>query len=339
MKNLNNDLPKQVVKFIQDCISFVPVIVLGSGASAAYGIPGMEELAKYLGENINPGDPEKGQWEEFRAELRNGRDLEQALHLVSINVNLENEIIFKTKELISKKDIEIRRLVALNEITMPLSRLLIFLNDTASPSIKIVTTNYDRLAEYAIDQARLNPYTGFEGQYIKRFNGKIKKTLREPNSVEVLKVHGSLDWYRTSELQLLSLPDDFHDISELIPVIVTPGRGKYQHTHDDPFRSLITRVDELFADAKSIIIIGFGFNDVHIQPKLVEKMRASQTPILIISKELTTRARDFIKSNQNAKIVGIEEYNTGSKIVLPNSEDIEIADSIWDLKELLKIIL
>ncbi|WP_155966684.1 SIR2 family protein [Paenisporosarcina sp. TG-14] len=339
MKKLNTNLPNHVLKFIQDCIALVPVIVLGSGASAAYGIAGMTELADYLIKKIVPSDSEKDQWELFKGELRKGTDLEQALHLIDLSSNLETEIILITRELISTKDLEIRRQVAMNEIDLPLSRLLNYLNVTTSPCIKLVTTNYDRLAEYAIDQASLNPYAGFEGHYIKRFNGQIRREVRKTNTVEVLKVHGSIDWYLSSDLRVMSLPDDFHGISELTPVMITPGKGKYQHTHDDPFRSLITRVDELFAKSKSILIIGFGFNDAHIQPKLLDKMRTTQTPILIISKELTVKAREFIKSNIHAKILGIEEYKTGSKIVFPNTDDIEVEDSIWDLNELLKFIL
>lgn len=337
---MSNALPKHILKFIQECIAEVPVIVLGSGASAAFGIAGMTELARYLIDNINPSESEAEleQWEKLKSELRKGTDLERALHIVDVPSNLEKEVIIKTKELISMQDLELRRQFAMNRITLPLSRLLIFLNGTTSPSIKLVTTNYDRLAEYAVDQASLNPYTGFEGQYIKRFKGKFKNLVKESNIVEVLKVHGSIDWYNSSD-QVMSLPDDFHDLNELTPVMVTPGKGKYQYTHYDPFRSLITRVDELFASSKSILIIGFGFNDEHIQPKLVDKIRNTQTPILIISKKLSVNAREFIKSNQHAKVLGIEEFNTGSKIVLPNTDDIEVENSIWDLNELLKFIL
>jgi hypothetical protein len=339
VKKLSNDLPKHILKFVQECIAEVPVIVLGSGASAAFGIAGMTELADYLIHNNNPSELEIDQWGKFKSELTKGTDLEQALHLVDLSTNLENEVVLKTRELISMKDIELRRQVAMNRINLPLSRLLIFLNGTTSPSIKLVTTNYDRLAEYAVDQASLIPYTGFEGQYIKRFKGKFKNLVKASNTVEVLKVHGSIDWYSSSDSQVMSLPDDFDVISGLTPVMVTPGKGKYQYTHHDPFRSLITRVDELFAGSKSILIIGFGFNDEHIQPKLVEKIRNTQTPILIISKKLTIKAREFIKSNQHAKILGIEEYKTGSKIVLPNNDDIDVGDSIWDLNELLKFVL
>ncbi|MEK4484268.1 SIR2 family protein [Psychrobacillus sp. FSL H8-0484] len=339
MRNLIGKLPKHVLKFIQECISFVPVIILGSGASAAFGIAGMSELARYLIKNVEPNEFEYKKWEEFKSELEKGTDLEKALHLVNLSSRLEEIIVLKTKELIVSKDIEIRKAISLNQVHMPLTRLLAHLNRAASPQIKIVTTNYDRLAEYAIDQAGLNHYSGFEGAYLKRFKGNFQNQKRESNIVEVLKVHGSLDWYRDHVSNVYGLPDDFQSISGFYPVMVTPGKGKYQRTYDDPFRSLITRVDELFIGAKSIFIVGFGFNDEHLQPKLYDKMRSLQTPILIISKTLTENSRAFIKSNPQARVLGIEEYDKGSKIVFPNKDDLDVAESLWDLNTLLDIIL
>lgn len=336
---MSTTIPQSIIKFIQNCTSLIPTIVLGSGFSAAFGIPGMYELSRYLIDNVCPDFNEKEQWHKFKVELEKGTDLERALHLVDMPTSLEEKIVLKTKELIFEKDIRIRRQVVLKEINMPLSNLLKFFNTATTPNIKIVTTNYDRLAEYATDLANLTQYSGFEGQYMKKFNKRLKKISKSDNSVEILKVHGSLDWYRSTESEVLSLPDDFKINTELKPVMVTPGKGKYLHTHDDPFRSLITRVDEVFEEAKSIIIVGFGFNDFHIQPKLVNKMRDSKTPILIISKSLTPQARTFIKDNKNAKILGIEEHENGAKIISPASPDIIIKEPIWELKEMLNIIL
>lgn len=331
----SNGIPKDILKFIQDSISKIPVIVIGSGASAAYGIAGMGQLAEYLTKNIIPFEDEKIEWEEFKQLLKNGVDLESALHKVEISKRLEKEVVLKTKELILPKDIEIREKMVLGEVDVPLSLLIKYLNETANPQIKIVTTNYDRLVEYAVDQAGIEYYLGFLGKYIQRFDGRFNKE-KVLNKIEVLKVHGSLDWYTNSIKEVLVLPDSFQDAEKFSPVMVTPGKNKYQHTHDDPFRTLITRVDTVFLEAKSLLIIGFGFNDEHIQPKLMQKMRNSQTPIIIISKELTPKAREFIKTNAESKILGIEESGNGSNLVFPNRDDLEIGLSIWELKEFIK---
>lgn len=69
---MGEKLKETVAEFAQDCLGKCPVIILGSGASIAHGIPGMPELKKeLLGVNC-PEDPsleEKGLWSEFQAKL------------------------------------------------------------------------------------------------------------------------------------------------------------------------------------------------------------------------------------------------------------------------------
>lgn len=275
---------------------------------------------------------------EFQQHLTNGVDLETALHKVNLSARLEKEIVIKTRELILPQDIEIRNKIVMDEVEMPLSLLIRYLSHTANPQIKIVTTNYDRLIEYAADHVGINYSFGFSGQYIKRFDGRFNKD-RHSNKIEILKVHGSLDWHTNMAKEVMSLPDDMQDGSHFFPLMVTPGKNKYQHTHDDPFRTIISKVDTVFLEAKAMLIVGFGFNDDHIQPKLMQKMRSSQTPIIIISKKLTSKTIEFIKTNKDSKILGIEENGHGSNIVFPNKEDLKVKESIWGLDGFLQTFI
>lgn len=329
----------ELIRFIQNCIANVPTIVIGSGASMAYGMPGMPQLADYLLENIHPLEDEMEAWKQFEGCLKGGLGLEAALHEVPITERLHKDIILLTRNLILVKDLEIRNQILNKEINLPLSELLNFMNTAASPNAKVITTNYDRLVEYAIDYAKLEQHLGFEGNYIKWFNplGNMNTTLK--NKVEVLKVHGSLDWFVTRQDEIISLPDGSEGYYNVEPVMITPGKAKYQHTHDEPFRTLITKVDKIFDESKAIVIIGFGFNDNHIQPKLFAKMRDSKTPILILSKTLTREAKSFVYGNEKGKVIGIEENGTGSKIIKSDRSEIDVAERLWNLEDLLKIIL
>src|SRR5690606_8215410 len=115
-------VPDCILKFIQDSVKQIPVIVIGSGASRAFGIAGMEELAKYLIDEIVPIEDEIEIWEEFKQHLNNGLDLESVLHKVNVTARLEKEIVLKTKELILPQDIAIREKLVLGELDMPLSK-------------------------------------------------------------------------------------------------------------------------------------------------------------------------------------------------------------------------
>lgn len=333
------DVPIDIIRFVQECMSNIPTIVLGSGASMAYGMPGMPQLADYLLECIHPLEEEMEAWTYFENYLKEGLGLEAALHEVPITERLHKEIIYLTRNLILEKDLEIRNQILNREINLPLSELLNFMNTAASPNTKVITTNYDRLVEYAIDQAKLKQHLGFEGNYIKWFNPLDNTNSILKNKVEVLKVHGSLDWFVTQQNEIISLPDGSESYYNVEPVMITPGKAKYQHTHDEPFRSLITKVDKIFDESKAIVIIGFGFNDNHIQPKLFAKMRDSKTPILILSKTLTKEAKSFIYGNEKGKVIGIEENDTGSKIIKADKSEVDVAEKLWNLEELLKIII
>ncbi|MFT9497743.1 SIR2 family protein, partial [Anaerosolibacter sp.] len=220
-----------------------------------------------------------------------------------------------------------------------LSTLLKHLSRTANPEIKRVTTNYDRIAEYAIDHAYLEFSSGFSGYYKQYFSGFQNNKKRHSNNIELLKVHGSLDWFVDEDSNVVALPDAINEGFNLMPLMVTPGVRKYEHTHNEPFRSIITKSDETFEKASSVLCIGYGFNDIHIQPKLINKIRGGKIPILIIARTLTERALKFIRSSQDENIIGIEMYSDGSKIISSFDNDIIIDEEIWSLSGLLNLIL
>lgn len=93
----------------------------------------------------------------------------------------------------------------------------------------IVTTNYDRLAEYAADGVGATTVTGFEGSLIKKIELpstvlKMRRTRARERVVDIWKVHGSLDWFMDSDGNIAAfplsrvIPDAFH------PLIILPGK-------------------------------------------------------------------------------------------------------------------
>ena len=335
-KGLSVDISDRSLSLIQRCISMVPVIVLGSGASAAYGFASMSQLASHLIRSITPNQDDIQKWNDFKIQIESGVDLETALHNVSVSEGLENQVILNTRDLIRARDVEVFTSIIENEISLPLGRLLQHLSRTANQTIKVVTTNYDRLAEYAFDQALLKFNSGFSGGYRKTFKG-FHQSFSE--QIELLKVHGSLDWFLSEGISALSIPDSISERTNITPLMVTPGVRKYEHTHNDPFRSIIARADIAFENANSILCVGYGFNDSHIHSKLNDKLRQGRTPIVIATKSLTENALRFIKSSPASNVLGIEEFNNGTKIVYHDGEEIIEELSFWSLDELIKLVM
>lgn len=286
---MNNELDK-IAKQAQKYLENVPVIVIGSGASVAHGLPTMWELSEYLKEKIYVNS--NAQWEIFVKLLNDGTDLESALQKVTLDDEITNQIIIKTWELINPKDVE----VFFNSISNPnyfsLSRLIDKLFMSTLNELNIVTTNYDRLVEYACEKSKLYHYTGFTTGFYR--TKVLKDTLNIKRKVNILKVHGSLDWFRDENNQLFGLSNIETIPNGFLPEIVTPGIDKYRKTHTEPYRTIIQEADNALESSDSYMCIGYGFNDGHIQEKLVNKCIQNNSKLLIITRTLTESTKKFI---------------------------------------------
>lgn len=332
-----------VLKIGQDCLSRVPVTVLGSGASLAYGVGGMGELQEHLFREVKPESGEDAVWQQFLEALTSTKDLEKSLHVVRLTETLERKVVAATRCLILRGDRAALQRIISNELVAAHSMLFRRLLNSTHQTITVVTTNYDRLAEYATDAAGLAHHTGFQGTYYRRFQaGTLSGSAPRASThkqVEVLKVHGSLDWFGNESDDCVSIPDDATAPDGFSPLMVTPGTGKYQATHFDPFRSIITRSDSAFASARSIFCVGYGFRDRHIQPKLTRRVMDDGVPVVVLGRTLTDEARAFLKSCRHATALGLEQSGAGTKAYLPGYPDgVQIEEAIWSFEDFLRII-
>jgi hypothetical protein len=56
-----------VIKLGQRCLEAAPAIILGSGASIAHGVRGMQQLQDYLVEHVRPDNSiDEDIWERFK---------------------------------------------------------------------------------------------------------------------------------------------------------------------------------------------------------------------------------------------------------------------------------
>ncbi|OQX90855.1 MAG: hypothetical protein B6D58_09320 [candidate division Zixibacteria bacterium 4484_95] len=325
----------QFAKRIQKYLEKVPLIILGSGATIPYGLPSMQDLSDFILSNINSEDKE---WISFKAKLRGGIDLETALNQVNLSQDLIKQIIFNTWKLINNKDKKCFRTILehTNGIQLLLSRLL----HSHPKEVVIVTTNYDRAVEYCADKIGAFIITGFWGTYIGNFKFPYSPFKGNEKTIELIKVHGSIDWFMNEEDIPFVLNSHLDEIPEdWIPLIVTPGYYKYQETHKDPYRTLISRSDEQINKAFCYLCIGYGFNDDHIQPKLLQEIKNGK-PIVVVTKKLTGNGEAIIKENAK-KFIVIEEGTDLSKSMISSSElgNDEVEYNLWELTNFVKIWL
>ncbi|MCT7905188.1 Uncharacterised protein [Candidatus Ornithobacterium hominis] len=333
-----------LLKQLQDWTNKVPLIILGSGASVPFGLPSMWKLGEYLKNTLHfDNDIDNAQLEAFKKSLEDSNDLEKALLGIQLNDKVLRAVIEATWRLIAEADLQAYEQFVLNGKEVPLVILMKHLLSTTNRKLSIVTTNYDRIAEYSASTAEAFICTGYAQNYIGHFSDKIHtNALANINGysgqVNIWKVHGSLDWFETPSKENIHLPLRKDIPQDYKPLIVTPGLSKYAETHNEPYRTIFAQADTEIQNANGYLCIGYGFNDVHVQPKLIQQIKTK--PIIVITKELTPKTKETIIEGGCKNYILIEECNDKDTKIYSSSQGEHIIENVsyWNLAEYLKRI-
>lgn len=308
---------EQIFTEIQNIVSDNPVLVIGSGASVPYHIPGMDSLADALKNFFNSHtytnpDSTKAVCE-FIKNLNNGMGLEEALLKTKVTDEVESDIVSNVWNLVEQADREVYKRL-LNDEDLSLKPLLDFLVYKDPTKIcNIVTTNYDRIIEYAACQTDAYINTGFTPNIIGHPYNKIEFLPKRLESeytglLNIWKVHGSLDWFK-KDGKVLSLANTNKIPDSYTPCIITPGTNKYERTQQEPYREIFSHVDAVFNTATGFLCIGYGFNDSHVHPVLLKIAKKRGVRILLVTKYITKPIEDNVI---NAAYDYIAIYSDGS---------------------------
>lgn len=335
-----------IAKLAQNCFQRNPVLVLGSGASLPHGIPGMGALTDHLLANVQPDEAnETTPWESVRDALIGGMHLEQALlDQKDLPASLIEKIVRETWLFIEKADDELLINTIKNNSTFPLTSLFQSLLAGVNRTLNVITTNYDRVAEYASNAGRLLYSTGFSPGYIQYREGSESITIyrgrQVGRTVRIWKVHGSLDWFERTDGMCLSIPNRRPPTESLSPLIVTPGVSKFERTHNEPFRSVIGGADRALEHANGYICIGFGFRDSHIEPKLVERCHHRNVPIVVLARSLTDEAKRFLREQAGRNYLALEKNDDATRAYsaqTPDGTNINVS-FYWSLDQFMNLI-
>jgi len=323
---------------IQQYLENSPLIVLGSGASIPYGLPSMSDLATEIGKHST--DFEGAEFDEFCLNLST-MNLEEALDASELSHEAQNMIRQIVWAYVNRSDKAFFYRLIADSSEFAICSLLKKVIQPAQNSVNVVTTNYDRVVEYATDLIGATNITGFEGAMIKEMELPSNKTTTQrirarERTVSLWKVHGSLDWFRTDGGKVRAYP-----LTESIPLmhsplIIPPGKDKYSMTHSEPYRSVISKADESFSKASSYLCIGYGFNDEHVQPKLLTEI-GNGKPIVVLARQATLACKKHLVDAKIRKYIIIEEAPEGKTSVTSNGWNGVYDGHFWELSEFMKI--
>lgn len=315
------DEKEKIFTIIQNYLKKPPVVIWGSGATVPFGLPSMWSL----NESIKREIPEFDQTNE-NLEIELGKEEYRDL-MPKIKEIIWNEI--------SKADEKVLKdfLVSDTNIFEGIKKLVQKIGDVHPKVVNIITTNYDRILEYVLSFNNITFTDGFLGKDLSIFNDNL---FDSKNIVNLVKVHGSLNWFEFGgEARYLN-----NNFEGSIPHIICPGKNKYQETYKSPYRELIQKSDSFINNADSFLVIGFGFNDEHLTPKIKVKIKKG-APIVVITKVITETC---VQEIQDAEKYVLIEESDGNKTKFTFKEkgsqkqEVILEGNFWSLNNFIEII-
>jgi hypothetical protein len=335
---------------LQDHFSDGLMTVIGSGHSAALGIPGMAPLSAEL-QRVMPGRAAAAAptatdaWEVVAAKLAAGAGLEAALDELDSESSLITEVVAATAAFLAAA--ESRVLAEVLDGTRPLAltellRHLVFAGDA-----QVVTTNYDRVIELAVELAGFALDCSFLGMHACPFDAEgsraalrshveikgKKHFMRFRRHIRLWKPHGSLDWYlRNGE------PFRTPYSVGLQRLMITPGAAKYLRGYDRPFDRHREEANRAIDAAGRFLTIGYGFNDPHLQTHLAPRIRAG-IPTLMLTRSLTDAATELVAA-ASSTVVALVGRPGGGTLIHTGGATQEVPDAeLWQLDAFIDEVL
>lgn len=342
------NLKKELQNFFTDGL----LTIIGCGLSCAEGIPGMTDLAAYLQENIPKKVPEKilADWEPISELLNSGKDIETALNECVPSKDLENYIVELTANYFGNAELKIVEAVITGSTILRFTKLLKHMLKP-NTGIPVITTNYDRLIEIASEMAGLGVDSMFVGHHVGNLNDREcrlsfcrkvsfhsrrkKVQLTYAKRVLLLKPHGSLDWYllKTEPVRCpfsLSLPR----------LIITPGLNKLKAGYERPFDKHRERANEEIDRATRYLIIGYGFNDDHLETHLSSHLKSGR-PALVLTRSLSENAKQLIDECDGMIAITAPENTekSGATVFYKGNKLFYEGPALWDTGAFIEEVL
>lgn len=214
-------------------------------------------------------------------------------------------------------------------------------NRTKHP-VNYFILNYDTLIEDALALEGISFNDGFVGGATAwwdhlRFGGE-EYLLGGNRELEarVYKLHGSIDWIKPEKSEFpirmrLTLPKD-EIIGKGEPVVIYPSSAKYKETQYDPYAQMMMSFRKYLTVTENHIlaIIGYGFNDEHINIEIHDAIRNSDGALSIVifygGDKLSPSLESWLSeedTNSRILILGKKGIWKDGREILKASKDIE----------------
>ena len=319
-----SDTKDIIYTLIQKFLAKPPVIIWGSGATMPYGMPSMSDLNHAIKAQLGDRfDATANNLEEELGKDKYKGDLPEIRSIIWRAIYIRD----KTAEDRFMKDAKyfdgIHSLISIFKKSHP-------------QCLNIITTNYDKILENAMGFHGIHFTDGFPGCDFSAFDDNL---FQNQNIVNLIKVHGSLNWFEINgEIRRQAGINSLD--SSIRPVIVAPGKDKYRETTKLPYRELIQKADLAIKNAGSFLCVGFGFNDEHVTPEIIKQVNKG-TPLVLITKELTSSS---LRELQNAeRFVFLDKTDDMTRVIFKQDkrtsrQEESLDNGLWEMPNFIKEI-
>ncbi len=117
-------------------------------------------------------------------------------------------------------------------------------------------------------------------------------------------------------------------------MIITPGLNKFRNGYESPFDRHREKANRSIDGASRFLVIGYGFNDDHLQTHLTP-MISSGKPTLLVSRHLSPIALDLAR--KCSSVIALDEAtgkgSPGTRAFIAGKDFTIGGRSLWDLKD------
>lgn len=316
-----------VFSVVQQLLQCTPLLIWGSGATVACGLPTMKELGRHVKTQLSLPINEDANFEEELCKSEFEPHLEQI-----------RKCIWKY---INEADLRARTMLinGYDECLKAIASLLTTFCRNHPQTVKIITTNYDRVLE---NVSAWNGLSFTDGSGLGDLTGFSTDKFRGKENVKLVKVHGSLSWGRFRGGALPRVVNT--EVDGLENVIIIPGNNKYREAYNSPYRELIQISDEYVNEATAFLVIGFGFNDMHITPKVSEKIK-NGTPVVIVTMVPSKNTTDLISNAKRYVVLSEDENHPEMTRIDFKVNDSSVANTVtlpgklWSLSGFMEVLI
>lgn len=341
------------------------LVVVGTGASMAvdqkFGMAALtEELSRKMPAIVFSNKDLENLWDNIKKKINN-IGLEKALDGID-NEELISAIIKVTGDFIARIDAKNKKKSLLNVFPgFPMEKFLLKLVGALSPlnpALNVITPNYDLLIEHICDRINIPYCTGFKGGITKYYDWNVaekkmyyttyitkrekqRKVERTKKHIKLHKVHGSLNWFWHNDQIVEDNSLTYDKECCLKRAIITPGDTKISEAFMK-YRDFFTRADSAVANDDAYIFAGYGFNDIHIEKEIDRHLKINGKYGVIITKELSDKAKNLINTADNLWAVFQDPDNSANTLIKNrkyNNHLIVENSDLWKIDKFTDIIL